>query len=178
MLIALLLSAFSPAGAGTLAGVTLPDTAEVGGQSLVLNGMGLREKFFIDVYVGGLYLPAKTGDAEAAIQQDVPKRVVMHFIYDDVPAEKMAATFYEGLEHYPQYAGERASLDQIVAGIPDMSTGDEIVLDYIPGTGTVLTVNGAARPAIAGKGLSDLLFSLFIGPKPATEALKEGMMGG
>ena len=29
----------------------------VGEQELVLNGMGLREKFWVDVYVGALYLP-------------------------------------------------------------------------------------------------------------------------
>ncbi|HEX6929025.1 MAG TPA: chalcone isomerase family protein, partial [Gammaproteobacteria bacterium] len=40
--------------AAELAGVTLPDTASVGGQELVLNGMGLREKFWVDVYVGAL----------------------------------------------------------------------------------------------------------------------------
>lgn len=178
MFTALLLSLVTTADAGTLAGVTLPDSAEVGGQTLVLNGMGLREKFFVDVYVGGLYLPSKSTDAAAVIQQDTPKRVVMHFIYDDVPAEKMAETFYEGLSNYPQYEGERAKLDQVVAGIPDMTTGGQIVVDYIPGTGTVITINGAARPAIEGKALGELLFSMFIGPRPATEALKEGMMGG
>ena len=59
------------ANAGELAGVTMPDTATVAGSKLMLNGMGLREKFFIDVYVGGLYLPAKTTDASKAIKEDV-----------------------------------------------------------------------------------------------------------
>ena len=55
--VALCLLLAVPAGAGTLAGVTLPDTAQVAGKDLVLNGLGLRKKFVIKVYVGGLYLP-------------------------------------------------------------------------------------------------------------------------
>ena len=53
--------AFSlPILAATLADVTLPDTVTVGNQTLVLNGMGLRTKLFIKVYVGGLYLEKKS----------------------------------------------------------------------------------------------------------------------
>ena len=42
--------------AASLAGVTLPDTVQVGSTTLVLNGMGLRTKFMVKVYVAGLYL--------------------------------------------------------------------------------------------------------------------------
>lgn len=35
-----------PTYAGELAGVSMPDTDTLAGQSLVLNGMALREKFF------------------------------------------------------------------------------------------------------------------------------------
>jgi hypothetical protein len=45
--------------AGTLADVTLPDTVQVGGRTLVLNGLGLRKKFVVKVYVAGLYLEQK-----------------------------------------------------------------------------------------------------------------------
>jgi len=176
LLLSVLLSA--PVDAAELAGVTLPDTAAVGGQSLVLNGMGLREKYFIDVYVGGLYLPAKTADADAAINQDVPKRVVMHFIYSEISKDQLAETFYEGLENYPQYAAVRPALEQLVAGMSDMKKGDEIIVDYAPGVGTVISTNGVAQAPIPDADLMKLVFSMFIGPKPATAKLKAGMMGG
>ena len=80
MLLSLLL-ALSPAHAASLAGVTLADTATVGGQPVVLNGMGLREKYFLDIYVGGLYVPAKTASAAAILAADSPRRMVMHFLY-------------------------------------------------------------------------------------------------
>ena len=60
LLFSLLLNTSS---AGELAGVTMPDSITVeNGQKLVLNGMGLREMFWIDIYVGGLYLPTATHD--------------------------------------------------------------------------------------------------------------------
>ena len=42
-----------------IGGVTLPDTIKVGDETLVLNGGGIREKFCLDMYVGGLYLSQK-----------------------------------------------------------------------------------------------------------------------
>jgi hypothetical protein len=177
MLYALLLALTASADAGTLAGVTLSDSATVGGQPLVLNGLGLREKYFIDIYVGGLYLPAKSTDADAIIRQDTAKRVVMHFIYDGLEREQLVETFHEGLANYPQYAGVSADLDRLVAGIGDVSKGDEIIVDYVPGAGTTITVKGVPSEPIGDAQLMELVWSMFIGSKPATEKLKAGMLG-
>ncbi|MDX1387349.1 MAG: chalcone isomerase family protein, partial [bacterium] len=78
VLIAVLFAA--PAWAGTLQGVTMPDTATVNGKSLVLNGMGLRKKSFIKVYVAGLYLPSKMSDARAIVAADTERRMIMSFL--------------------------------------------------------------------------------------------------
>ena len=81
-MLALLLSLTLSAEAKTFAGVTMSDTTTVGGQTVTLNGMGLREKYFVDVYVGGLYLQTPTKDGTTAINADEPKRIVMHFVYN------------------------------------------------------------------------------------------------
>ena len=77
-----LLGAATDLYAGTLAGVTLPDTVQAGSTSLQLNGMGLRTKFMVKVYVAGLYLPHKSSDPNAILKADTAKRVVMHFVRD------------------------------------------------------------------------------------------------
>jgi hypothetical protein len=56
--------------AASLAGVTLPDTAQVGSTPLVLNGLGLRTKFGVKVYVAGLYLAQKSSDPNAIIKSE------------------------------------------------------------------------------------------------------------
>ena len=82
--IAVLLLSFglcSAAVAASLAGVEVPDTANVASTPLLLNGVGLRTKVFFKIYVGGLYLPQKSGDAAAIVAGTGPDRVLMHMIY-------------------------------------------------------------------------------------------------
>lgn len=165
------------ARAATLAGVTLPDTATVGGQPLVLNGLGLREKYTLDIYVGGLYLPVRSKDAAAIIALDAPKRVVMQFVYDEIPKEKLAETLYEGLAKYPEFAHLKPSVDIAAATAEDVVAGDQMVYEYIPGKGTIITVKGKQKAVIPGRDFMTLVFNLYVGPRPASEGLKQGMLG-
>ncbi|MEQ1567049.1 MAG: chalcone isomerase family protein [Myxococcota bacterium] len=177
-LFAWLFASILSAQAKDLAGVTMSDTATVGGQSVSLNGMGLREKYFIDVYVGGLYLTTKTSDGAKAIAADEPKRIVMHFIYSEVPKDKVNETFSEG---FAGVAGADALKDkatQLMGWMGDFTSGDEVVFDYVPGTGTTVTVKGVNKGTIAGADFMKALWSVYLGANPPTSALKSGMLGG
>ena len=65
-----------------VSGVKLADTVTVDGKPLQLNGAGMRKKLFIKVYVGALYLPARSSDAAAIVAADEPKYVRMVFVRD------------------------------------------------------------------------------------------------
>jgi hypothetical protein len=168
----------STAFAASLSSVTLPDTATVGGQSLVLNGLGLREKYFIDVYVGGLYLPAKTTDASKAINDDVPKRIVMAFIYSHVTKDQLCETYDEGVAKLSDGATLKPKFDALCGYMGDVVAGDQIVLDYVPGSGTSVSVKGAAKGTIEGADFMRGLWTIYLGASPPTEKLKRGMLGG
>ncbi len=176
----LALSLTLPAGAGTLAGVTLPDKAEVGGQSLVLNGLGLRTKFFIKVYVGGLYLPQKEKAAAKVMSQDVPRRMVMHFLYS-VSKEQMCDAWKEGLEqNSPKASADvKKSFTQLCAWMEPIPKGNELVLTYVPGKGTEVEVNGKPKGTVEGKPTSDAILGTWIGPDPGPGAdFKKAVLGG
>lgn len=167
----------SLAFAGSLAGVTLPDSATVAGAPLVLNGMGLREKYFIDVYVGGLYLPSKTSDANKAINDDVAKRVVMHFIYGKVTKEQVVETFMEGFGDKAT-GPQKANVDKLIAVVPaEIVKGEELTLDYAPGVGTSLSFKGKTLVTVPGTDFMKMVWTVYLGPKPPTEALKSGLLG-
>jgi hypothetical protein len=68
--------------AASLAGVTLPDTVNAGNTTLMLNGLGLRTKYMVKVYIAGLYLVKKSSDADAILKAEEPKRIVMHFVHN------------------------------------------------------------------------------------------------
>jgi hypothetical protein len=48
---------------------------------------------------------------------------------------------------------------------------------YVPGTGTVVNVGGKDVATIEGKDFAEVLFSLWLGPKPPSEDLRKGLLG-
>jgi len=162
--------------AATLADVTLPDTVTVGSQTLVLNGMGLRSKLFIKVYVGGLYLEKKTSDPAAIVQTDGTKRVVLQFIYGEVTRDQMVEAFEEGFKNNAPSA-PKAQVQQLVGALETMKKGEQMVVTYVPGTGTTLTIRGKDKVTIAGLPFAQAVFSVWFGPKPPNSDLKNGMLG-
>ena len=178
-LLALLLTA-SAAWAGTLAGVTLPDKATVDGQSLVLNGMGLRSKLIIKVYVGGLYLPQKETSAQKILAADAPRRMVLSFIYD-VSKDQMCEAWDEGLEaNTPNASAEVKKSFQTLCGWMDgVGKGQQLALTYLPGQGTRVEIAGKAKGTIPGKATADAILSTWIGPDPAPgKDFKKAVLGG
>lgn len=182
ILYALLLTLFLalPAAAGTLAGVTLPDKAEANGQSLVLNGMGLRKKLVIKVYVGGLYLAQKEKSAAKVLAADAPRRMVMHFIYD-VSKEQMCDAWDEGLaENTPNASAEVKKAFATLCGWMDgVGKGQRLVLTYLPAEGTTVEVAGKAKGTLPGKAVADAILATWIGPDPGPgEGFKKAVLGG
>lgn len=173
-----LFATLQPSQAATLAGVTLPDQATVGGRPLVLNGLGLREKYFIDVYVGGLYLPEKTKDARKAIDDDVPKRIVMHFVYSEVGKDKLVEAFDYGFDSVGAKSAQASGLASLNGMMETVKAGDQVVLDYVPGTGTTVTVRGEKKGTIPGAEFMKALWGVYLGPSPPTGKLKSGMLSG
>ncbi len=176
LLLAALLSAAPQAC--ELAGVTLPDTASLGGETLLLNGMGLREYFFIDIYVGAMYLPVTTTSDVQAISADVPKRMVMHFIFNEVTREQMIDTFREGLDNNPEAKSMGDRAEQLYAVMETCNAGDQVVLDYVPGAGLTIYLKGEPKVTIPGADFMQAVWMLFIGEVPPSKKLKKGLLAG
>jgi predicted deacylase len=179
MAAALSLAIAIPALALTLAGVNLEDHATVAGQTLVLNGAGLRKKLFIKVYVGGLYLPAKQSNAAAVLAADAPRRQVMHFLYS-VSKDQMCDAWNEGLENNTKNAsaevkGAFKTLCNLMEPIPK---GNRLILTYVPGTGTTVEVNGKNKGTLPGKATADAILATWIGPDPGPgQDFKKNVLG-
>ncbi len=169
----LLLAALN-ANAGELAGVSMPDSCTVGGQQLVLNGMGLREKYYIDVYVGGLYLADKTGSGETAAASAGAKRVQLSFVYRKVTSDQLCESFVEGFKKQPGGGGEK--VQELCGLLPDVVSGDVLQLDF-DGEATTVNVNGAQKGAVSGADFGKGLVSVFVGGYPPTAKVKKGMLG-
>ncbi|HJQ41066.1 MAG TPA: chalcone isomerase family protein [Thermoanaerobaculia bacterium] len=176
----ILAAAFAlPALAATLAGVTLEDHVAVNNQQLVLNGMGLRKKFVVKVYVGGLYLPAKQSNATTVIATDAPRRMVFHFLYS-VSKSQMADAWEEGLEdNTPNASPEvKTAFKTLQSWMEDIPKGNKLVVTYVPGIGTTVEVNGKNKGTLGGKATSDAIVNTWIGPDPGPGAdFKKAVLG-
>lgn len=164
--------------AATLAGVTLPDSQQVAGKPLVLNGMGIRTKYMVKVYVGALYLEQKSSDANAIVNSDAPKQITMHFLHG-ASKSQMTDAFDEGFSNNSPDAVKsmKSQIDQFLGGLDAVKSGDEMVVTYVPGTGSTLFINGQKKVTVSGSGFATVLFSVWLGPKPPNADLKKGMLG-
>ena len=175
MIIATLL--ITPAFAGELAGIDMPERITVEGSSLDLVGMGLRKKLMFKVYVAGLYLQNPSSDATKVISSDQIKRVDM-VMMRDLERSKITEAVEAGFEknNRANMPALRKRLDEFNSGIPDLREGDHLTITYVPGTGSILEGKGD-RLVIEGKDFADALFSVWLGGHPVDENLKNGMLG-
>jgi hypothetical protein len=180
--IAALLAAVSlvpSAGAREVAGVAVAEELQVGGKTLVLNGAGVRKRFIVKVYVGALYLEARSADAEAIAASDQARVVRMTFLRD-VDRESIIKAFHEGFEHNSK--DEAAGLVRQLAAVekelpPEIKKGQVMVIAYSPGAGSSVAVEGGASAGVEGKAFGDALLRNWLGPHPADRDLKEAMLG-
>ena len=175
---AVLLLGSATAMSATLSGMTLPDNTQVDGKTLPLNGIGLRSKMMVKVYVAGLYLVHKTADASAIIQSDEPKRMTLQFVRD-VSRDQMVDAYTEAFESNAPAA--KASLTgevkSLMAAFEPLKGGDQMTFTYLPGKGTTVAVRGEDKVTIAGLPFAQAMFACWIGPKPPSADFKNGLLG-
>ena len=160
-------------------GVTLADRMEVAGQELVLNGMALRKKAIFKVYVAGLYLPARQTNADAILNADTPRHIVLEFLRG-VDEDAMCEAMHDGLKNNTPNAPELLVGDftRLCTMMEKVDKGDRYEFTYVPGTGTTVQVKGVTKGTIAGKEFADALWRAWIGPKPGPgDGFKKDLLG-
>ena len=168
-----------PALSAEKAGVILADTDMVGSQTLLLNGIALREKFVFDVYVAGLYLVEKSTDPEAILKSDAPRMMVMHFVRD-VDAKAINKAWFEGLDDNTKNVTPelKDKFDQLAAMTTDIKEGEIMGFTYDPVSGTAVMVAGQPKGSIMGKDFADAILATWIGPKPGPgKKFKAALLG-
>ncbi len=166
-----------------IAGFNLPESVQVDDTHapLVLNGAGIRRKFFFPVYVGALYLPNKTTDAKEAIAMMGDKRVTMRFIHSEIPARKLATAWREGFADNLSTDEMRrfnASIVKFWSMFPGVRKGDEIDIDQLADKGVGVTLNGKPLGRIDDPAFMSVLLRIWLGKEPASNRLKRDMLGG
>jgi hypothetical protein len=171
--------------AAEVGGVKLADKMrfDTGGPELVLNGAGIRTRFVVKVYVAGLYLTEKKGAAADAIALGGPKRVSITMLRD-VGAQQFNDALLDGFRannsaaEVEKLKGPLDELSAVMSALGEAKKGSVIALDFVPGTGSRVLVDGAAKgKPIAGDEFYRGLLRIWLGDKPVDGDLKKGMLG-
>ena len=175
----LLLMLSVPLQAMELAGITMPDSLENKGKNLVLNGAGTRTKFFLKLYVGGLYLAERSQDGGGIIEADSPMTLRLHITSSAITSKKMETATREGFYKATQGNPEpiQQKIEQFISVFQDSIKENDIYsLAYSPEKGVEVFKNGALHSTITGLPFKQALFAIWLGAKPAQESLKKKML--
>ena len=151
------------------------------GELLVLNGAGLREKFWVDVYVGSLYLPTKSNDIGEILSKPESWRIQLDIVYKEVAQEKLLDSWREGFEknQSPETLQQLQSRITAFYHFFDRSAvaKDQFWFDYQPGIGTRVSKNQQLLGVIPGEDFGNALLEIWLGNHPADKGLKKAMLG-
>ncbi|MDX1761547.1 MAG: chalcone isomerase family protein, partial [Christiangramia sp.] len=161
-------------------GVNLPNTESFQGQSLTLNGAGVREKLWIDLYAGGLYLSDKSSDASAIMSADKPMSIKLHIVSKLITSDKMIEAVNDGFEN--STGGNTKPLASEIKKFKDFFMEEIVKNDvfdivYLPGKGVIVYKNDKELGVIEGMNFKKALFGIWLSNKPADDDLKEAMLG-
>jgi len=163
-----------------ISGVTPAKTISIANKELTFNGAGLREKYFLDLYVGSLYVTTKSKDAATIMNADESMAITLDIVSGLISSEKMIDAVNEGFEKSTNEntAPFKDKIESFKAAFKEEITeGDHFVIAYIKGSGTEIHKNGKKIKTIEGLEFKKALFGIWLCDEPADEDLKEGMLG-
>jgi len=180
-LVSILLAALSlSTQAKQVAGIDLPDQMNAKEQSLLLNGAGVRTKFFMDIYAAGLYLPQASKEANTIIEQDAPMALRLHVTSGLLSSEKMESATREGFEKSTggNTAPIQETIDAFINNFKDaIAENDVFDFVYVPAEGVNVYKNGELKSTIQGAEFKKALFGIWLSEDAVQEDLKEGLLG-
>lgn len=165
-----------------LAGVKLEDSIKLGNENLRLNGAGIRYKVVFKIYVIGLYLTDKKTSAADVLAAPGARRVTLVMLRD-VGSEEFGKAFISGIEQNTD-ATERAALaapmtkfNAMFASVSELKQGDVLNVDWIPGSGMVVLLNGKRiLEPIADTAFYNAVLRIWLGTKPIDDKLKRQLL--
>jgi hypothetical protein len=176
-------SALNPVHAVEIEGVKLADSQSFGGQNLVLNGYGLRTKFGFKVYTAGLYVPKKAETTADVLAQKGPKRL-MATMLREISSRELGDLLIEALrknatrEEMSKIGLSLVRVGEVFGAQPSLKKGDTFGVDYTPGKGTVIMINGKPMTdPLPEEEFANAMYKIWLGDKPADSSLKAQLLG-
>lgn len=176
----MLIAATFSVNAQEVAGVKVDAKLTLEEQNLVLNGAGTREKFWMDMYVGALYLTKKSSNAKEIMESKDAAAIKLNIVSGMISSDKMISAVNEGFENATNKntGALKAKIDKFKGFFKEeIKKGDSFVFVNVPDEGVVIYKNGIKKGTIEGHDFKKALFGIWLCDKPADKTLKGKMLG-
>ena len=164
-------------------GVKFTNNVTLAASALQLNGAGTRYKTIIKVYAAALYLPAKVNTTEAVLATPGPKRMQVAMLRD-IDANELGKLFTRGMEdnstreEFGRTIAGTLRLAEMFAARKKLVAGDQFTIDYLPGRGTLIGINGQPQgEPVKEPEFFNALMRIWLGKSPADTLLKNALLG-
>lgn len=166
-----------------VAGVKYPETITANGSKLELNGAGVRYKAVFKVYTAGLYLSRKAANYNEVAAAPGPKRMQIAMLRE-IDSAEFGKLFTRGVQD--NMPGSEMSrlvpglirMGEIFAAQKKLSAGDTFSIDWVPGTGTVISVKGQPQgEPFKEPEFFNAMLRIWLGGNPADLRLKDALLG-
>ncbi len=167
------------ASAKTLSGVSVAEKLNIENKPVLLNGSGVRSKFFFDLYVGSLYLSNKTDDADRAMNEKYAA-IRLNIISELITKKRMQEAIVEGFEHatHNNLKPIKPEIDQFMSLFDSgIKKGDQFTFILHKGVGVTAYKNKKKLAEIKNEVFRHTLMAVWLGDKPAQKSLKKQMLG-
>ena len=182
-LAALTMSASVLAAPMEVSGIKLADPVELAGTRLQLNGAGIRYKAVFKVYVAALYLEKMAVTPEEVFAAPGARRLSITMLRE-IDSNELGKSFTKAFEdNAPKTEMSRLipgllKMGQVFSVQKKMVAGESFTLDWVPGTGTVITVKGKPQgEPIKEVEFFNAMLRIWLGAKPADWKLKDELLG-
>ncbi len=180
LLAALLLAPVAARADVTVDGAVFPATLAAAGQTLALNGVGVRVFFhLVDGYATALYLRAPAHTADAVLAAPAPKAIVTRFLHDaslDQIRSETQAIHRRYCAHATCADTEQAAYTLFVAHLGAVHRGDTQLI-LLTATGVELRRNDQPVLTIPDPAFGSGLLSSLVGDASPTGGYRRGILG-
>ncbi len=177
----MLLTLYAPISHGReVAGIEIEESIQISGNTLALNGSGIRKKFFFKIYVGSLYCKNRSGNLSEIINNGGPYRVSMHILYDEISAKKLNAGWADGFDENltpEEKAALKPTIETFYTLFKTVHEGDVIDIDMSKNGITSVSINGSSQGSVNSPLFPQALLKIWLGDAPADNGLKRDMLG-
>jgi hypothetical protein len=156
----------------------IPKTVEVSGETLYLNGVGMRSKFFFDIYEGALYTASKVTNLDEILASGKNIRVAMHIRYGTLQTERLQAGWQKGFDNNMSAEELKTFANEITSFKKAFGTelkGNVINIDFTA-SGVNVGFNEKALGSINNAAFNEMVLRIWFGNNPADTDLMDGML--